>query len=101
MHRHARMLKDLLERAGLPYMQGPTHIVPLIVGEPTCCREVTDILMQDYNIYVQPINFPTVPRGTERLRLTPSAVHRQEDITYLANALQELWSTHHLLRAAA
>jgi 5-aminolevulinate synthase len=98
---NTQMLKDLLTRADLPFMQGPSHIVPLVVGEPNCCRELTDILMREYNLYVQPINFPTVPRGTERLRLTATAAHSKEDIESLANVLSHLWSTHHALRAVA
>jgi 5-aminolevulinate synthase len=99
--RNVNLLKDLLMRADLPFMQGPTHIVPLVVGDPNCCREVTDILMRDYGIYVQPINYPTVPRGTERLRLTATAAHSTQDIERLAGALEQLWNSHHALRAVA
>lgn len=99
--RNVKLLKDLLTRADLPFMQGPTHIVPLVVGDPNCCREVTDILMRDYGIYVQPINYPTVPRGTERLRLTATAAHSTQDIEQLAGALEQLWNSHHALRAVA
>jgi 5-aminolevulinate synthase len=99
--RNVKLLKDLLTRADLPFMQGPTHIVPLVVGDPNCCREVTDMLMRDYGIYVQPINYPTVPRGTERLRLTATAAHSTQDIEQLAGALEELWNSHHALRAVA
>ena len=98
---NAQMLKDLLTRADLPFMQGPSHIVPLVVGEPNCCREITNILMNEYNLYVQPINYPTVPRGTERMRLTATAAHSKEDIQKLADVLSHLWSTHHALRAVA
>lgn len=98
---NVRLFKDLLTRAELPFMQGESHIVPLVVGEPNCCREVTDILMNQYDIYVQPINYPTVPRGTERLRLTATAAHTKEDIEHMAGTLQELWSTHHMLSAVA
>ena len=101
VRRNVKSFKDMLDSAGLKFMQGPTHIVPLVVGEPNCCREVTDILMHDYNIYVQPINYPTVPRGTERLRLTATAAHTNADIEYLASSLKELWSSHHALRAIA
>ncbi len=90
------LLKSMLSDAGLPFMKNESHIVPLIVGEPTCCKDVTDLLMRDYNIYVQPINYPTVPRGTERLRLTATAAHSLEDVRTLANALQDLWATHEL-----
>ena len=99
--RNVNLLKDLLTRADLPFMQGPTHIVPLVVGDPNCCREVTDILMRDYGIYVQPINYPTVPRGPERQRLSATAAHSTQDIEQLAGALEELWNSHHALRAVA
>ena len=101
MRRNVKMFKESLSAAGLPYMEGESHIVPLIVGEPNCCRELTDILMREYNIYVQPINFPTVPRGTERLRLTATAAHSKEDIANMTNVLTHLWTTHHALRAVA
>lgn len=95
MRRNVKMLKDGIEAAGLPYMKGESHIVPLVVGEPNCCREVSNLLMDEYNIYVQPINYPTVPRGTERLRFTASAAHSVEDVQYLINTLEHLWTTHH------
>lgn len=101
MHRNVTLFKDLLETTGLPYLRGESHIVPLIVGEPTCCREVSDILMRDYNIYVQPINYPTVPRGTERLRLTATAAHSLRDVRFMADTLCDLWESQHLLRAVA
>ena len=101
MCRNVRRFKERLENSGLPFMKGESHIVPLVVGEPNCCKEVSDILMRDYNIYVQPINYPTVPKGTERLRLTASAAHSLEDIEYMADVLQDLWETHHALRAVA
>ncbi len=95
------LLKSMLSDAGLPFMKGESHIVPLIVGEPTCCKDVTDLLMNEYNIYVQPINYPTVPRGTERLRLTATAAHSLEDVKFMANALQDLWANHSALKAVA
>lgn len=99
--KNVALFKDMLERASLPFLRGESHIVPLIVGEPTCCKDVSDILMNEYNIYVQPINYPTVPKGTERLRLTASAAHSQEDVKYMANTLQDLWENNHALRAVA
>lgn len=99
--RNVALLKTMLEDAGLPYMKGESHIVPLIVGEPTCCKEVSDILMNEYNVYVQPINYPTVPRGTERLRLTATAAHSEEDVRFMAETLQVLWESNHLMRAVA
>ncbi len=99
MRRNVKMLKDGLELAGLPFLKAESHIVPVIVGEPNCCREVTQILMDQYNVYVQPINYPTVPRGTERMRFTASAAHSQEDVQHLLDVLTELWTTHHALQS--
>jgi 5-aminolevulinate synthase len=101
MRRNVRLFKEMLTQAGLPFMEGESHIVPLVVGEPNCCREVTNILLREYDLYVQPINYPTVPRGTERLRLTATASHTQEDIEKMAGTLRHLWATHHMLRAVA
>jgi 5-aminolevulinate synthase len=88
----AARLKRMLEEAGLPVMPSDTHIVPVLVGDPVRCKQVTDILMDDYGIYIQPINYPTVPRGTERLRITPSPVHSNEMMDELVAALSEIWS---------
>ncbi|MEZ5813170.1 MAG: 5-aminolevulinate synthase [Alphaproteobacteria bacterium] len=93
--RNVKLFKDMLGAADLPFMRAESHIVPLIVGEPTCCREVSQILMDEHNIYVQPINYPTVPKGTERLRLTATAAHSEEDVKHMAKTLQYLWETHH------
>lgn len=102
MRRNVRALKDRLIAADLPYMHNESHITPVIVGEPNCCREVTEILMNEYNLYVQPINYPTVPKGTERLRLTATAAHSLEDVHEMADVLQNLWETHHaLIKAVA
>ncbi|PCK00637.1 MAG: 5-aminolevulinate synthase [Zetaproteobacteria bacterium] len=93
------LFKNMLEAANLPFLRGESHIVPLIVGEPICCKEVSDLLINEYNIYVQPINYPTVPKGTERLRLTATAAHSQEDVKYMANTLQNMWENNHALRS--
>lgn len=98
--RNVRHLKNRLEKAGLPYLKGESHIVPLIVGEATCCKMVTDILLNSYDIYVQPINYPTVPRGTERLRLTATGAHSIEDVDALCDTLERLWNESHVFQHA-
>jgi len=85
-------LKRLMTDAGLPVMDNPSHIVPVMVGDPVHCKAVTDTLLTQYRIYVQPINYPTVPRGTERMRFTPSPVHTDGQMAYLINAMKELWA---------
>ena len=91
MQQRSRTLKQRLKDAGLPVMDNPSHIVPVLVGDPVHCKAVTDALLDGYGIYVQPINYPTVPRGTERIRLTPSPVHTDEQVDRLVEALTELW----------
>jgi len=95
MHENATQLKSIIRDNGLDFYDGNTHIIPLIIGEANCCRELTKILLDIYDIYVQPINYPTVPKGTERLRLTASAVHSQDDIGQLGKALVDLWGMNH------
>ncbi|MCD8498002.1 MAG: 5-aminolevulinate synthase [Alphaproteobacteria bacterium] len=101
MRRNVAEFKGLLENSGLPFLKGESHIVPLIVGEPNCCREISQILMDHYSIYVQPINYPTVPRGTERLRLTATAAHSLQDVHQMAEILGQLWEMNHVAERAA
>ncbi|MCG8562354.1 MAG: 5-aminolevulinate synthase [Hyphomicrobiales bacterium] len=93
-------LKRRLVEAGFPVLDNPSHIIPVMVGEPVLCKELTDALMDRYGIYVQPINYPTVPRGTERIRLTPGPLHSDSDMDHLIDALNTLWSEMDLQRAA-
>ena len=87
----ARTLKSKLIDAGLPVLTNPSHIVPVMVGDPVVCKTLTDALLERFSIYVQPINYPTVPRGTERIRLTPSPLHSDSDMNLLVDALATLW----------
>lgn len=96
---HARILKLRLRGLGLPIIDHGSHIVPVHVGDPVHCKAISDMLLTDYGIYVQPINFPTVPRGTERLRFTPSPVHDSKMIDRLVHAMDGLWSHCALNRA--
>ncbi|OYW57051.1 MAG: 5-aminolevulinic acid synthase [Hyphomicrobium sp. 32-62-53] len=88
----ARTLKAKLKAAKIPVMDNPSHIVPILVGDPVHCKAVTDTLLDRYGIYAQPINYPTVPRGTERIRLTPSPQHTDAQMDALVHALSELWA---------
>ena len=97
---HAAMLKGLFAEAGLPVMPSVTHIVPLLVGCPVRAKRISDILLAEYGIYVQPINFPTVPRGTERLRFTPGPHHDEAMMRELTTALVEIWDRLEMKAAA-
>ena len=88
----AATLKARLRLQRLPVVENPSHIVPVMVGDPVHCKAVTDVLLDRYGIYVQPINYPTVPKGTERMRFTPSPVHTDEQMDYLIGALETLWA---------
>ena len=90
-HANAAMLKTLFADAGLPVMISNTHIVPLMVGDPVKAKKISDILLAEYGVYVQPINYPTVPRGTERLRFTPGPQHTEAMMRDLTSALIEIW----------
>ena len=98
---HAKIMKMRLKGLGMPFIDHGTHIVPVIIGNPTHTKLLSDMLLDQFGIYVQPINFPTVPRGTERLRFTPSPVHDAGEIDRLVRALDSLWSHCALNRAEA
>ena len=87
-----RLLKARMREVGLPVMENPSHITPLLVGDPVLTKKITDALLERFAIYVQPINYPTVPRGTERLRITPSPFHDDELMDRLVEALKSVWA---------
>lgn len=91
--RQAAKTKQVLRDAGLPVMPTDTHIVPLIVGDARLCKAASDMLMEKHNIYIQPINYPTVPKGTERLRITPTPLHSDDRILELRDALLSVWDS--------
>jgi 5-aminolevulinate synthase len=97
---NAAYLKKKLEQTQIPYLESESHIIPVIFGDAKICKEVAKKLLNDYDIYVQPINYPTVPMGTERLRLTPSALHTFEMIDELVEALTAIWDAMSLKKAA-
>ncbi|WP_319546671.1 5-aminolevulinate synthase [Ruegeria conchae] len=92
---HQRRVAEVrarLDNIGLPHLENDSHIIPVIVGDPHKCKFISDVLLQDYGIYIQPINYPTVPKGSERLRITPSPVHSVQDVDKLISALASLWT---------
>ncbi len=90
--KHAQMLRERLLARNLPVIVTPSHIVPVMIGDAVRCKQLTDALLEDYDIYVQPINYPTVPRGTERIRLTPGPMHTEPEIDRMVAALDALWT---------
>jgi 5-aminolevulinate synthase len=93
-------LRSRLHQAGVAHLDNPSHIVPVMVCDAVLCKQISDVLIDRYGIYVQPINYPTVPRGTERLRITPSPHHTDADIEHLVQALAEIWAEVGLAKAA-
>lgn len=91
-------VRERFDRIGLPHLHNPSHIVPLMVGDPVKCKFVSDTLLERHGIYIQPINHPTVPKGTERLRITPSPVHGASDVERLCGSLEQLWTQCQLSR---
>jgi 5-aminolevulinate synthase len=94
-------VRAALDRYGIPHAPNPSHIIPVMVGDAKKCKWLSDILLDNYGIYIQPINYPTVPKGTERLRITPGPLHTDADIDHLTRALNDLWSQCALSRAVA
>ena len=94
-------VRAMLDAKGIPHIPNESHIIPVMIGDPVKCRMISDMLMADWGIYVQPINYPTVPKGTERLRITPGPLHSAEDISHLITALSSLWSRCAIAHAVA
>ncbi|TVP71205.1 MAG: 5-aminolevulinate synthase [Rhodobacteraceae bacterium] len=94
-------LRARLDAQGIPHIANESHIIPVMIGDPVKCKMISDILMQDWGIYVQPINYPTVPKGTERLRITPGPLHSDADIDHLVTALASLWKQCAIAHAVA
>mgnify|MGYP006211119665 CR=1 FL=1 len=97
---HAKVLKMRLKSLGMPIIDCGSHIVPVHVGHPVHCKALSDLLLEEFGVYVQPINFPTVPRGTERLRFTPGPSHDEAMMRDLTAALVEIWDRLELRKAA-
>jgi 5-aminolevulinate synthase len=101
MHERVARVREGLDSLGIPHLPNPSHIVPVMVGDPVKCKAISDTLLEEFGIYVQPINYPTVPRGTERLRFTPSPLHSDADIAHLMDALSQVWGRFDLPLAKA
>jgi len=99
--RQVARLREKLDAAGIPHLNNPSHIIPVMIKDPVKCRMLSDYLMREWGIYVQPINYPTVPKGTERLRFTPGPLHSDEDIDTLVSALTVLWKQCAIAHAVA
>jgi 5-aminolevulinate synthase len=99
--RQVARLRARLDAEGIPHEHNPSHIIPVMVKDPVKCKMLSDILMAQFGIYVQPINYPTVPKGTERLRFTPGPLHTDEDIEHLVLALKTLWKQCAIAHAVA
>lgn len=99
--RQVAKMRARLDAAGIPHMANESHIIPVLIKDPVKTKMLADYLMEEWGIYVQPINYPTVPKGTERLRFTPSPMHTDEDIEHLMNALTTLWKKCAISRAVA
>ena len=89
--RQAWLTKHALAQAGLPVLKTPSHIVPVMVNDAQACKAASDLLLERHGIYIQPINYPTVPRGTERLRITPTPCHSDSHIAHLVESLVDIW----------
>ena len=100
MHQSVSIIKEKLIQRELPLIRSNSHIIPIMVGDPVLTKKVTDQLLNVFNIYVQPINYPTVPKGTERLRITVSPLHTLSDINHLVDSLDKIWKEMNIARAA-
>jgi 5-aminolevulinate synthase len=96
-----RKVRARLDAIGIPTLPNPSHIVPVMVGDAAKCKWISDLLLDEHGVYVQPINYPTVPKKTERLRITPTPLHTDADIDHLAKALSSLWTQCALARKVA
>jgi 5-aminolevulinate synthase len=101
LRKRVAQVKAGLDRIGVPYMPNDSHIVPVMVGDAAKCKWISDYLLEHNDVYIQPINYPTVPRGTERLRITPTPFHSEADISHLVTSIDALWKQCALARAVA